>query len=85
MRGETKDQARFKKLLAKVDALREQLRTWTSERPNIDRELALYGAAFDEMLRVSRELVTVLVLGAPALLAAVSLVVLVVLLRAARR
>lgn len=63
VRGETKDQARFKRLLAKVDALREQLRVWTTERPNIDREVALFGAAFDEMLRVSRKLVGVLVMA----------------------
>ena len=45
----------------------------------------LSGTVPRTVVRQGVELVTVLVLGAPALLAAVSLVVLVVLLRAAQR
>jgi hypothetical protein len=50
-------QQRFKRLLEKVDRLRQRLRAWTEHRPNIDREIAAYGALFGEQGRICREMV----------------------------
>lgn len=77
-------------LLAAVAVQRRSLKTVLFAPPLIYAGVALgvgllLGAVPRTLVRQGIELVTVLVIGAPALLVAVSLVVLVVLLRAARR
>lgn len=59
-RADGKLQQRFKRLLEKVDRLRQRLRAWKDQRPNIDRELAAYAALFEQQSRLAREMVTLL-------------------------
>jgi hypothetical protein len=58
--ADSKLQQRFKRLLAKVERLRQRLRAWKEHRPEIDRELAMYRAAIEERCRLARELVLLL-------------------------
>ncbi len=53
-------QQRFRKLLAKVEVLRTRVQTWRQQRPDIDREMAVYEAAFTQQERLTRELVILL-------------------------
>jgi len=57
---DSKLQQRFKKLLEKVEALRTRVHAWRQQRPDIDREIAKYEAAFAQQCRSVRELVVLL-------------------------
>lgn len=53
-------QRRFRRLLAKVDRARQQLRAWRDQRPAIDSAIAAYRALCEQRLRRTREMVTLL-------------------------
>lgn len=53
-------QQRFRRLLAKVDRLRQRLRAWKHGRPDIDRELAVYAARLQRQAALGREMLLVL-------------------------
>jgi hypothetical protein len=56
----SKTQQRFRKLLEKVDRLRQRLGFWKQQRADIDREIALYRAVFFRHARLGRDLVVAL-------------------------
>lgn len=59
-RADGKLQQRFKRLLEKVDRLRQRLHAWKDQRPNIDRAIAAYAGLFEQQSRLAREMVTLL-------------------------
>ena len=59
-RAETKAQQRFRRLLEKVDRLRQRLGVWKQQRGEIDREVAMYHAVFVRHARLGGELVSAL-------------------------
>ena len=56
----SKAQQRFRKLLERVDRLRQRLGFWKQQRADIDREIALYRAVFVRHAKFGRDLVTAL-------------------------
>lgn len=56
----SKAQQRFRKLLEKVDRLRQRLGVWKQQRGDIDREIALYRAVHDRHARLGHQLVVAL-------------------------
>ena len=56
----SKAQQRFKKLLEKVDRLRQRLGLWKQQRAEIDRELAMYRAVYLRHASLGRDLVVAL-------------------------
>ena len=59
-RADGKLQQRFKRLLEKVDGLRQRLRVWKEQRPVIASELAAYAALFDKQCTLGRDMVNLL-------------------------
>jgi hypothetical protein len=59
-RADSKLQQRFRRLLEKVARLRQRVRAWKEERPNIDREIAVYCALFEKQCGLGREVVSLL-------------------------
>ncbi len=57
---DNKLQKRFRKLLEKVEALRARVSSWKQQRPDVDREIAVYQAAFAQQCRLGREMVILL-------------------------
>ena len=57
---ESKAQQRFRKLLAKVEGLRQRLGLWTQHRADIDREVALYRVAYERHSKLGYEMVMTL-------------------------
>ncbi len=57
---DSKLQKRFRKLLEKVEALRARVLTWKQQRPDVDREIAVYQATFAQQCRLVREMVFLL-------------------------
>ncbi len=58
--AESKVQQRFRRLLEKVERLRERLRAWKDGRADIDREIAGYAAAFHRQGKLVRDLIRAL-------------------------
>lgn len=58
--GSTKAQQRFRKLLEKVERLRQRLGVWKQQRGEIEREIALYRVVFERHARLGRDLVVAL-------------------------
>lgn len=65
--AETKAQQRFRKLLEKVDRLRQRLAQWKQQRGEIDREVALFQVVFQRHAAQGRELVLALDAAHPSL------------------
>lgn len=65
--AETKAQQRFRKLLEKVDRLRQRLAQWKQQRGDIDREVALYHAVFLRHAAQGGEIVRALDAAYPSL------------------
>lgn len=59
-RVDSKLHRRFRRLLDKVEHLRQRVRAWKEQRSNIDRELAAYAALFEQQCRLGREMVALL-------------------------
>ena len=53
-------QKRFRKLLERVEGLRARVFAWKQQRPDVDREIAVYQAAFAQQCRLGREMVILL-------------------------
>jgi hypothetical protein len=56
----SKAQQRFKKLLEKVDRLRQRLGLWKRQRGDIEREIALYRAVYRRHAKCGRDVVVAL-------------------------
>lgn len=57
---DSKLQKRFRKLLEKVEALRARVLAWKQQRPDVDREIAVYQAAFAQQRKLGRDMVCLL-------------------------
>lgn len=58
--AESKVQQRFRRLLEKVERLRQRLRTWKEARSDIDREISAYAAVYDRQGALLRDLIRAL-------------------------
>src|SRR5206468_2002191 len=58
--GEGKLQQRFRRVVQKVDQLKQRVRAWKEARANIDTEISQYHALLEQVRRLSREMVELL-------------------------
>lgn len=58
--ADSKLQQKFRRLIEKVDGLRQRVRTWKQMRPGIDAEISSYAALFERQCRLGRELIGLL-------------------------
>lgn len=64
--ADSKLQQRFRRLLQKVDHLKQRVRAWKAARPDIDTEISLHTALVERLGRLGRDLVVLLDRAYPA-------------------
>jgi hypothetical protein len=58
--ADSKLQQRFRRLLQKVDHLKQRVRAWREARPDIDTEISLHAALLERLRRLGRDMVGLL-------------------------